>query len=383
MKTTAISSILIGLSFLLLCSCRQTDGPSPFPLQGGKNLGAAQLVPFDTLTLSTENISMSGTWITNGAKLLFADMLVVPTSIYSSEGVFERKIFVKGNGPNEIVSQAFAVLPLRDGGYAYLNQLSQLLYFDASINLLSSYDLLREPMRGVDIDDLLRNPNPELPSMYEHEAYNNKIVEFGRFIVFPITTEHMHYNGFMKNSRAKEYYRDSYTLMATDRNMVDKPRLFGNFPPVYNTRMLPNFMTHYVCANESHLFVSYEADSLIYAYDTRLQPAFAFGANGVGVKDNYPQVTSLEQHEETNKKHHAQYGHFLKMVYGNGYLLRQYQRPGAVNALQVYKDYKLVCDEEMPYKRFELVGYIAPYFYAVVDIDFEYETYTMLRFQLR
>ena len=64
-------------------------------------------------------------------------------------------------------------------------------------------------------------------------------------------------------------------------------------------------------------------------------------------------------------------------------MLRQYQRPGAVNALQVYKDYELVCDEEMPYKRFELVGYMAPYFYAVVDIDFEYETYTMLRFQLR
>jgi len=59
----------------------------------------------------------------------------VPTSIYNPEGVFEKSIFVRGNGPNEIVSPAFAVLPLRDGGYVYLNQMSQIHYFDNSLHM--------------------------------------------------------------------------------------------------------------------------------------------------------------------------------------------------------------------------------------------------------
>ena len=353
-----------------------------FPKKGEKNIGAAKLVFSEPLTVSAERISMAGTWITDGKKLLFADRKIVPTSIYSPEGVFEKSIFVKGNGPHEIICPAFAVLPLRDGGYIYLNEMSQIHYFNSSLRIQSSSFLLKDLIKGSDMNDLLRHPDPKVPAMYEHEVYGNKLAELGEYVIFPVSTEHRYYNGFMRNAKAKDFYQNSYTLMAMKKNDLSKFVLFGHFPPIYNTRMLPNFMERYVCSDGNHLFVSYEADPLIYAYDSKLQSAYAFGVAGVNVKDDYPQVTSLEQHEETTKKHHAQYGHYLKMIYGDGYLLRQYKRPGAKNALQVYKGSTLICDEEMPYKQFELVGYIAPYFYAVVDVDYEYETYKMLRFKI-
>jgi len=372
-------------SALLLYSCknRNSETSSPIELRGINSLGAANFVITDTLTISTERTSMSGRWITDGKSLIFADKGKVPVSLYSSVGKFEKQIFVQGRGPDEILSPATALLPLSGGGYAYFSPGDGRFYlFDSLLNNLSSFNVFKVTDKDVDWDDLLRNPDPENLTMYEHVLFNNDITELDDYILFPITTEHQRYNGFMKNQRAKEFYRDSYTLMAINKNDPAELRIFGHFPTIYNRRMIPNFMNRTVASDGSNLFVSYEADFLIYAYDKDLQLSFAFGIAGKDVKDNYPEVTTFEKHEETNKAHHAKYGHYLQMVYGDGYLIRKYNRPDDISAIQIYKDYNLLCDIEMPYKRFEIIGYIEPFFYAQAYVDFEYEFCKIIRFKI-
>ena len=381
-----VVALFLSLSSgLLLYSCknRGLDASSSIELRGINSLGIANVVITDTITISTERTSMSGRWTTDGKSLIFADKGKVPVSFYSPGGEFEKQIFVQGRGPDEVLSPATAMLPLSGGGYAYFSAGDARFYlFDSLLNNLSSFNLLRVIAKDVDWDDLLRNPDPENIAMYEQILFNNDITELGDYILFPTTTEHQRYNGFMKNQRAKEFYRDSYTLMAINKRDPAEIRIFGHFPAIYNRMMIPNFMNRTVASDGSNLFVSYEADSLIYAYDKDLQLSFAFGIGGKDVKDDYPEVTTFEKYEETNRAHHTKYGHYLQMVYGDGYLIRKYNRPNDVSAIQIYKDYNLLCDVEMPYRRFEIIGYIEPFFYAQADIDFEYELCKIIRFKI-
>lgn len=341
-----------------------------------------QIQVIDTLCMDMSATSLLGEWIISKDEILFLDAKLVPIRKYTPEGVFKESLFAQGRGPHEFISPALCFIPV-DTNYLYIDRNSYFFFLDSLYNKKSEMNLLVDLQKECDKQDLYKNPNPENASMYEMEIGDNQIVEFGEYLVFPITTEHIKYNGFFKKSGAEDFYKNSYTLLALNKQTLQHKTLFAKFPPAYHNRIIPNFKAcNICCATDSTLFVSYQADSNIYLYNNKLELIGSFGKPVEIINKNYPQTNTLDEAEKNYKKHQKEYGYYSEIKQTQQYLFRNYIGSGGRLGLQIYKDYGLVYDSLLPYDVFEIIGFIEPYFYATIKRDLEEEKHSMIRFKI-
>ena len=370
--------VYVAIAFL---SC-SGNGSLDFARIGEKEILYHQMLIVDSLTIDASTMSLDGWWGIYGDRLFYVDKQQVYVKYFDTTGSFIERKFARGRGPNELLGPPVFFGHTTEDEMIYIDGNWFFHRFNVDGEELYSHHFLDDIIfSNSDWQDLLQNPDPENVMMYEIEFQYRTFAFYRDWIIIPITTEHISYNGFDKMSHAKEFYKHSYTLGAFNRQTFFQERFFGHYPLVYRKKIIPNFMTNCVAADEDYLYVSYEADPLLYAYNDRLELTFAFGFEGEGMKTNYPETSSVEQAMEQLKTQRKSYDYYGMIHYEFPYLFRNYTSRGAIH-FQVYENSNLVGDINTGRKEFQLIGYIAPYYYACIACDIDHEQYRIIRFHL-
>lgn len=369
----------------MLCSCGNFSASSPFDslkkLQG--QAIPAELEITDTIVINAASTSLDGEWLLMDSMLVFLDKAIVPIKKFSLTGEYRDRFFRYGRGPGEFSLPALFFQKIRPDAYFYIDRNSNLILMDSIFRRRKEVNFLREIAKDADMKKLYRHPDPKNTAMYELETGNNQILLFDGKIICPVTTEHIHYNGYFKKSKAYDFYRESYTLMALDTATLSCSKLFGLYPPMYHNKIIPNFKACHTATDGYLLYVSYEAAPGIYVYDKQLNLFGYFGEAVPGISSEYPSTNNLDEAESNFKKHRETYGYYSKIKCANNYLFRTYLLPGGKTGVQIYQEGVLVSDSLLPYPCFSFIGYYSPYYYALADVNLEDETFTLLTFKLK
>lgn len=374
------------LSSMLMCSCNNSDSLIQTNYESAINLNSSkkqiQLSIIDTLIIDASNTSLSGEWIIIDSNLIYLDKHIVTIKKYNLNGELIDALFSRGRGPKEFLSPPICFTRLPHNKYLYIDRDSYFFILDTLFNKQLKINLIEKVAKSCNMEDLYNNPDPNNISMYEMSIRDNQFIVFGENIIFPITTEHIKYNGYYKKNNAINFYKQSFTLLTLDIHTLNPIHLFANFPPIYRDKIIPNFKECNISANDSILFVSYQADPNIYLYNKQLELFGYFGKSADIINSNYPQTKTFEEAELNYKRHRQENGYYSEIKSIQKYLFRNYIGSGNKLGLQIYQDYGIVYDSLLPYDIFEMIGYIEPYFYAITKCDSENETYNIIRLKI-
>ena len=232
--------------------------------------------------------------------------------------------------------------------------------------------------------DLLNNPNPKIPDMYEVEYSGNRLFydQNSDELIFKIVTEHPKFNAFA----SKEFYSDARILARMDLKNGSINSVFGRYSPRYSDYSFIPFhiSLDYQYVN-NYFFVSYPVDSLIYVFDEEFNPKFAFGSNKDGITGNYEQTNYLSAFEDLElEKRTKNEGIYSSLwVFDDGDLvLRKYQTDnGNDYGIQVYYKYQLSADFEVN-SDFSIIGKKGDTLFAVIEINETEERFQLAKIRL-
>lgn len=380
MKTSAIALLFTTLLSMLSCNHRPEEKAKSM----GVLLDRLQLNVIDSILIDGGNLSLVGDWVTDGQDLFYRDNNIVSIKTFTPTGEIKQRLLERGRGPKELISPPIAFKVLNNRQFLYVDHNSCFYLFDSVLNLLKSFNFYQQ---GSQKDlkfkqSLYDRPNPNELLMYELSSNENQIEQFGGRIIFPITTEHIKYNGYYKNAQAKKFYKESFTLMAIKESDFTVDTIFAKFPSVYHKKILSNFKDCFITKSDSLLFVAYEADYKIYGFNHKLELISTFGIKTSGINSDYPERNTFEDAESHFKEDRLSHGYYSKISYINKYLFRTYHTKDNKLGVQIYSGSDLLYDRLLPFDICEMIGFISPYYYANVKCDIENEEYTIIKFQL-
>ncbi len=329
-------------------------------------LGTAFTISIDTVHIAPRRSSQVGSFHWNGQEVLYIDNLYGFIEGYSLEGAFLDTHLKLMSGPEELAG--IAQLGIDKSGYLVKGGGWNFYRYDTEWNFVKKFFLNTND--GSSVADLMSNPNPKSPLMYELQNYNEKF-EFtpeGHFWS-KIDTEHPLFNAFA----TREFYREAYMIGEVDIETGGLRRLLFNRPASYeNYRFVPNHIFYdYHISPSGNSWFTFEVDSLIYTYNAQLKQTQSYGRAGKDMKMNYPESDIVEAayDNELFPNSRLRYGYY-KDIYvdeESDLTFRTY-RTGSADPelydenqtplrLQVYKGSEWVGDFEVP-NRFKVLGKI-------------------------
>lgn len=133
-------------------------------------------------------------------------------------------------------------------------------------------------------------------------------------------------------------------------------------------------------------YVSYEADSLIYKYNSGYQPLGSFGYSGKNMDRDYVKIDDYKECRKQYKIERKEKGYYewVEYIDETNLLFRSYKKGlnDSTDGLQIYRDMVLIADVSVP-KNFKIAGYVAPYYYSQAVADDEKEQLIFYRFKLQ
>jgi hypothetical protein len=293
---------------------------------------------------------------------------------------FNKRMLGQGRGPDG--------LPAKMTNY---------LFFDNKLFVLgSSYDFyqinnqwnIQSKSRfdfdnqGISLSELQTSPKAQYLGIYEINYPAIQSAFWHKSIVLPIETSHPKFNGY----NSSEFYAESYVLALLNLQTSKIDTIFGNYPPLYQSyRFIPQFSNTIFDVENNNLLLGFEADSSIYVLSKPNHIIHKFGFKGRQMEQNYPQVQDYNNYVQIYNTHRHQYGYYkhIKYIPEKQLVFRSYQKGNneQLDGLQIYQHNNLIADVDVP-KDFELVGYIAPYFYAQGSPDQINQKLILYRFKL-
>ena len=352
----------------------------------GIEQSSVSIVYRDTVNIDARGTSLQGHWSVHGKQLSFADEHIVRVSMYDTLGHRLNSLFSQGRGPSEFLSPPLSFIQLSSGKYLYSDK-NQNLY------LLSSSEYIKEkhtnlikaglPARNVAkfMNDLKTTPDPDNFAMYELCFQGYDFIEYNGNLLFPVTTEHVVFNGFMKKY-APDFYKKSFTVMAVDTGKFKIENVLCKFPPVYHEKVIPNFKDCHLTTDGNLLYVCFEADPNIYVLNEKYDMLGYFGEAELEIKDDFIETFSFEEATRNFFKHRKLCGHYGNLSSFGDYVFREFFLPGNKKGIQIYRDYTLVHTLYPVKEDFTMIGYIFPYYYAVLECDIDNEIYRIIKFEL-
>lgn len=150
--------------------------------------------------------------------------------------------------------------------------------------------------------------------------------------------------------------------------------ILSGFPPIYlddKDKYASMFYVNFDISRSDDLYVSFEADSLIYKCTLSGKPLEAFGKGGCDMDMDYKPVHSWEEMDifSKNRMGKGRYS-WVEYIDETGLLFRSYIKGDIsdTDGLQIYRDGIMLADMDVP-KGFRVTGYIAPYYYSQVFED--------------
>ena len=344
----------------------------------------------DSLYIDAYNTSLAGQWLIKDSILYFVDKYIVGIKLYDLDGQYIGEEVTQGRGPNEMIQPAWiSAIDGKTGNMIIMDAGGAILEFDKEFNILYNtqmpwFMMLSEDFGENEAISLLSAPDPNIPEMYEYNFDSNKMFSNNGRIYLPVTTEHIKYNKFLKGRIAKNYWKNSFTFISFNINDISgTKRLFGKYPKIYQRHHIPVFSDYDFAIVDNYIYVTYEADPIIYKYDIdgRLCRTFGVPSDQVNTQ-HYPTSYSFDDYEINRGYLKECYGYYGRIFADEKYILRTYKRDDGVWMMQQYNHkYDLINIYQIG-APLEIIGKNNDLYYANVGVDLNKECFKLIRFKL-
>lgn len=328
-------------------------------------------IQIDTVFLDPVQSSQLGSFYLKDEAIFYVDRAYVFIEEFTvqgeSKGVRKREL----DGPEELQGIS-ELIPTKEGfiirhDWAFYQYDADWEFIDKSLFQTAS---------TVSYDEMIDNPKGEYMEMYELYHYNPKTVELpDGHLMIKLDVEHPLFNAFI----SREYYRESRVLGKVNPFSGMMVEMLGTRPDSYEQyRFIPfHIMLDYHWTEDNSIYVTYEADSLIYVYDPSWKLKETFGAAGKEMKTDYLESQSLDVAFESKYFYHSRKNEgFYKDIFVDeekDLVFRTYRQGSdrqdlldeTYNPLrmQIFKEGKLLKDFGVP-GRFRILGKVGDSYVA-------------------
>lgn len=295
---------------------------------------------------------------------------------FMKDGRFIDRQLGLGEGPKEYNCGVIdGYCHLQEGRWAFIDPGNGCNFFS------SSFD--RQKRLQIFMEGSEENKSYENPSMYTKDYDFLILKQMGDFLFYNVVAWQGMADDFISNTN--NYFRNAHILMKTNLKTGKVEQLLGGFPSHYEKKHAVFQQVSFdVNQKEECLFVSYDADSLIYCYDKEYKPLYAFGWQGKNMNVDYRTYsieTTIKQRDKIRSEY--SYYHDIKYIEELGLLFRPYKKSpnSETDGLQIYRGQTLIADVDVP-RGMVVLGYSAPYIYGTTGMDGIRESIDMFRFKL-
>ncbi len=377
-----IFGILLGM-----IGCKNRAGVNEYAglaHQGKKCSSAINSIEGDTLYIDAGATSLEGQWLLKNDRLVYADKHMVGVREYDLKGNFIQKHISRGKGPDEMGSSFFVSTVTSRNELLGLDGMWQIFCYDSNYHwTFPPFRFLSDnPINDENYDELFRHPHAEQVAIYEYNFNVRKLYRNGYLLIVPVVTEHVHFNGYEINSKAKEFWRTSHVFASVDLSENRTQKLFGTYPPLYQEKNIPNFSSYDFAAGDGCLYSAFAADTLIYIRDMDGVLKGSMGFSAPGISRNYPETKTFDEAESQREKQLKKYGYFTTLTVAGDCLFRGYKREGEQGyGLQIYKNMDLIGNIHTK-EAVNILGYQDGFYYGELPVDVDNEQFRIIKFKL-
>ncbi len=341
----------------------------------------------DTIVISDIETSYVGQFSVFNDTLYFADERFAYVFRFDSNGKLISKGVGKGKGPNEITGLSGFVVSKNDV-ISFNDSNGSIDIFDKNLQKQESFRKDWQINRSY--DEVFNNPRADKGDCYEFDyGYPNILKKWDEnHVAFIITASHPKFNGYFDSDL---YYNYARTFALVDIHSGKVVKLIGRRSPVYlSLKNIPNFdhLNYDTYEDVDEVYLNFWADTDIYLYgkkEDRIKGKF--GKAGRDMKIDYRRTNSYEVAENNLSEDRERYGAytFLKYFPKQNLVMRGYRKGenATTDGLQIYKDYQLVADLDVP-QGLQIIGETqGNAFYATIpqDVDQDYLCVFKIKFQ--
>lgn len=362
------------LFVVILCGCvGRNDSFSGFFCDPENNYIDLSIdsLELECLLPNVSGISYVGFSAISGDGLFWADALFGNLNQFDKEGNYLNTVIHYGNGPHEIpVNRLEAYCVSDQGHHFFLDSSTNLYEFDQDYNLVNR--ILYYWNKKITKGDICERTEPYSTAWGDNV---NLSVHNGLFY----TNIYGESDEF--NITIPEYYKTARIIEPRDVRTGDPFPLLGRISPAvgYMTAFQKDFFR---ITDSGDFFVAYEADDLIYVYDSKYKLKYSFGQQGKNMNKDY-KTLNVENFNNDLMVEQEIRGRYTSLSIWGDLTFRTYLTgsPDYQNRLQIYDETTMIADVQVPFG-FKVMGYIDPYFYSEFICDEDNENLEIYRFKL-
>lgn len=374
---------------ILLCTvgCKNKAGVSEYTglaHQGEKSVSCINSIEWDTLYIGAGSTSLEGQWLLKDDRFVYVDKHMTGVREYDLGGNFIRKRITRGKGPDEMGSPFFVSTVTAENGLLGLDGMWQIFCYDSAYHwTFPPFRFLSDnPINDENYKELFHHPHAEQTAIYEYNFKVRKLYRHGHLLFVPVVVEHVRFNGYEINNRAKEFWRTSHIFASVNLSGQRTQKLFGTYPPVYGEKNIPNFSGYDFAVGDGCLYSAFAADTLIYIRDMDGVLKGSMGFAAPGVSRNYPETKTVDEAESQQREQLKKYGYYTTLTIAGDYLFRGYKQEGERGyGLQIYKGKDLVGDIHTE-EALNILGYRDGFYYGELPVDVDNERFRIIKFKL-
>lgn len=383
MKIRLIGFIFISCSFS--CSINQQPVYDNFEYKTETDIiiNSLETVQIEIETLPSSYIGQAK--IANDT-LYFVDQKFTRVISFDSKLNYLGWSLNKGNGPDEIaIGEIVGFEKMSNGNFMFLGGTTDWHTFTSQFEKLSYYIMENTRLRNK-IKDTPNEVSPENPVIYSF-VYPKLIVrEFNNRLFYNIMVQHPKFNFIDTHN---EYYENSRVLSEMDPETGKTISIFGRFSPAYQNNNFSlnqvSLLNFDVSKETGNFYLNFEADPIIYEFDSNFNPIVSYGKLGKEMKPSYKRIDTIEdfQREIDSQRQSAHYFTWLEHVEEGNWLFRSYSLgTDDEDGLQIYQGTKLVGDVKVP-KGFRVLGKLEDTFISHPILDEQKDKMTFHTFKLQ
>ena len=338
---------------------------------------------FDTIRLDRIESSYLGSIKIVGDSIYFIDKRFCWVFTFDKNGKYLNRYLGRGEGPYELnTSKISAFEKLNNGDLLFVNPSNKCFVYDDVFKIKKVYRMSKvyNKIKYMHSDNI----DPSMDWIYTL-SYNKLIIRnYKGYAYFNIYCEHPLFNSIITPQR---YFKHCRLLAKMDLKDGAIEKMYGRFSPVYQDNEYLKYLIFisYDITNSGNFYICFEADSLIYEYDSKYNLIGAFGFKGRDMDQDYAKINSIQQFKSVGRNDREEKGYYdwVEYIDEKEMLFRSYKKGSQFNSdgLQIYNNKVLIADVDVP-KNLRVIGYIKPYIYSEAIIDEEREIITIYRFKI-
>lgn len=354
MNFTHVSAI--GCLALMLTACNSV-------VNNKNNDGAS--IEIDSLDITKvavdpiDNCSFVGFSGVDGDSLFYFDRVSSYLYSISAEGHLGSRELGLGHSGSEI--------PIKNANYVCYSEESK------------SYDIMGGTYDMYFYDDNKKCRRVDMKPQGESDSFESSTAyTLWDEVVMASDKDYIYYNVIGNNDNVAIYSRDDYfdkahiimKVSKKDGSMIP----FGKYSELYvaNKNKIKHLPRYYFDVDgEGGLYVTYQADSVIYHCDKDFNIIETFGRQGVDMNTDYSDPgNTIESFANALSADAERVGQYYWIKKCGDYVFRSYfkSKESKTDGLQIYKDGVLVGDVDVPHK-FKVVGKIKDYWFTSIASD--------------